>query len=187
MILDLNQNFKNTYMKLTGIEINSVLEEKIKEISNYAQKIGLKFSTENNTEQIEYSNNICYLSQNSNEFSLVEFMIHNLSHYMIANPSRREMADFGLGASPDTNNLDVERYTSALVSELEERSSIRLSHYLFDYFKINNDQTLEQKEYYLKYNLTQALINMNILDQDHNLTHQLRQNEQDDETIYLAK
>jgi len=174
MSLEITQKQKEVYYQETGINIDPITEQEINSVAKYAKSIGLTFTFDKNPEQIEYCNNICYLSQSSYELDLVEFMIHNLCHYIVASPSRREMADFGLGNSPDTHNYEVERYTSSLVAELEERLTIKLTSYFFKFLKIRNEPSLIQKQHAFNYDVEQILVKMNVLDSNKQLTHKLR-------------
>lgn len=175
---------KQNYLALTGIEINSETEAEINRVSQYANSIGLKFTFQDNPEKIEYSDNVCYLSQSSAELDIVEFMIHNLCHYIVASPSRREMADFGLGNSPDTHNYEVERYTTALVAELEETLTIKLTSYFYKHFNLKTQPSLIRSRVSNSYDLVAILKRINVIDEHDQLTHQIR-NIEDDEQVYI--
>lgn len=166
---------KKNYSKITGRTFPIKQEKYITKIQEYAQSIGLSFSFDKNSQKIEYSNNVCYTTQNGGELTFVEFMIHNLCHYILCDPLRRDMADFGLGPSPDTDNIDVDSYTSRFNAEMEERLSIRLSRYFYDYFKIKSNPSLTQEQTYKNYNLDKVLKKLNILNKDFTLTHQIRE------------
>ena len=162
------------------LKINELLP-KIEAIDKYSQKLGLIFDFENTYHNIEYANNICYMKQNSGELNPTEFMIHNLAHYIVASPSRRELADFGLGPSPDSDNQDIESYTSTFISELEEKLTVFLSdQYYVNYFNLYKEVTQSTQNKYLGHNLKNLLLKMKVIDVNNNLTHQLRIDDNDE-------
>jgi hypothetical protein len=96
-------------------------KQNLKKVIEFAKSYGFRIIQKTaKPVKLEYIDGTTYLQFNSkNDMNNTDLAIHNLAHYICAAPLRRNLGDFGLGSSPDSD-ISLEPLLTIRASQAEE-------------------------------------------------------------------
>lgn len=143
-----------------------------------AKELAKKFKMKvlKKTHRYEYEKGVMYLYNNSGvDLNNTEFVLHNLAHFILSSPHRRNMPDFGLGNSPDSSHK-FDPIIPVSEAEWEEQLTSYLSYLIAQEFEISVKNILKTEKCYISgRSFLPHLIAFGVIDENQKLTFKTRE------------